>query len=100
VVEDALRLRVRPEFLGAVAFAEVYECQVLEVLDGELEDSSIKLTVPPSDRELGTLLAGQNEVELAFAKDKENEPYALVPISGFVDGNRTSWRIVDAHGAT
>ena len=95
MVGGVLRVRVRPKFIGAVGFGDVYECRVAEILEGELEDASLKVTVSPADRELSALLAGQTEVELVFAKDKENEPYALATISGFVDRNRTSWRIVD-----
>lgn len=100
MVGGVLRVRVRPEFVGAVGFGDVYDCRVVEVLEGELEDASLNVTVSPADRELGALLAGQNEVELAFAKKNENEPYAFASISGFVDGNRTSWRITDAREAT
>ena len=100
MVEEVLRVRVRPEFIGAVGFGDVYECRVVEVQEGGLEDASLKVTVLPADRELAALLTGRRELELGFAKHKENEPYALTPISGFVDRNRISWRITDAREAT
>jgi hypothetical protein len=93
-------LRVKPEFSRAVGFAEVYECKVLEVLEGGLAEASVEVTVLPEDRELGALMARQDEVELTLARQNEDEPRGLAPISGFVDDNRTSWRITDAREAT
>jgi hypothetical protein len=99
-VVDSVRLRVRPEFVGAVGYADIYECQVVETLEGAVADDTLSVTVLASDHELGALMGGDGELELAFAKDRENEPRALTPISGFVDRNGTSWRITEAREAT
>jgi hypothetical protein len=91
-----LVLLVAAAYTGTVGFGGVYTCQVRGVLVGTLTESSIRLTVLAKDKEkIGFLAAhtSPQEIELGFRMARRNEPYALMPITGFVDAGRTSWEI-------
>jgi hypothetical protein len=54
-----------------------------------------------SDRAIEAQLESQQApavIEIGFVKNGENEPYGMMPITGFVDDGKTSWRVVRVGG--
>jgi len=97
-VSEALPLviRVAATYSGQVGFGEVFTCHIRAVLTGRLAESVISLTVLAGDKEkIGFLTAhpSPQEIELGLAMGRRDEPYALAPITGFVDAERSSWEI-------
>jgi hypothetical protein len=93
-----LRIRATVAYRATVGYGDLYECRVDEVLEGSLLDSSLILSVLAADADLSALLAsgGASGLELSFAMLRGDEPYAIAPITGFVDSRRTSWRLTRA----
>lgn len=80
-----------------VGFGYVYNCKINEIIKGSLSDTTLTITILASDKEPNEkfidLYKTKNQIEIGFAKNKENEVYSMIPISGFVDKNKTSWKI-------
>ena len=79
------------------AYGTIYNCQVFEVLEGTLDSATIDMTILESSFDTYSFLDNQetSPFKVTFVKHQENEPYPIMPIDGFVDGNRTSWIIDD-----
>ncbi|TPN83939.1 hypothetical protein [Aquimarina algicola] len=77
------------------AYGTIYNCEIIEVLEGNLEDKTIDMTILESsfkkykflDDDLNALLRAK------FTKNRENEEYPIMPIDGFVDDKSVSWII-------
>lgn len=96
----SLTLVVSAFYAGAVGFGDIFDCQIRRVSAGITPDSTIQLSILPSDQAwLNMLLAhlAPAEVEIGFVAHQHGEPYEVMPISGFVDSTRTSWKIVFIH---
>lgn len=93
---ERLILVVTASFLGAIGYGDVYRCRVVQVILGDLEDQEINLTILAGDRATLTFMSDHVEpveIEIGCRKRAEDEPYFQMPISGFIDHNRTSWEI-------
>jgi hypothetical protein len=96
--EADLHVRADVAYRATVGYGDVYDCRVVELLDGALADPAITLTVMAADVRLSQLLAsaGNAAVELTFVRRSSDEPYAMAPITGFVDITRVSWELTSA----
>jgi hypothetical protein len=96
-VDLVLELCAEPK--GTVGYGVVYEGKVRRVLRGNLDTDTILLTILSSDH-ANTELFHEHKtpavIEAGFSKHRTNEPYAMMPITGFVDPKRTSWKLVYA----
>ena len=95
-----LDLIVTTTLTGSVGYGYVYKCEVLEVRSGEFSEEQFILTVLVGDRKVEQFLSSNlapRELVLSFERNKENEPYSLMPITGMVDGEKTSWNLVEYH---
>lgn len=93
---NKLRLKLTAIFAGQIGYGEVYRCQVLEVLQGELKEKTITITILVADKEYSNFLSSNPSparIVVGFEENKKNEPYARMPISGMVDTHKTSWLI-------
>lgn len=91
-----LHLAATVTYAGAIGYAEVFRCHVVEVLSGVLADTDLKLTVLPTDKAtLDRLNAHQapEAIELSFSLAEAQSQYATAPVTGFVDGERNLWRL-------
>jgi len=82
---------------GAVDYAVVYACEVRRVVKGRLTMKTIFVTILNSDHQtLDDFHARRapGVLEAGFKKHRQREPYAMMPLTGFVDDKRTSWRLV------
>lgn len=92
-----LILIVTATYVGAVGYGDVFECRIQKVLAGAITESSIRVSVLASDKERARLFSDNPapaQIEIGFAMLHKNEPYRTLPISGFVDKDKTSWEIV------
>lgn len=83
-------------YQGSIGFGDVFDCQIKKVLAGSLEESRIRLSVLAGDKDnLQFIQAHQHpaEIRIGFARNRENEPYGVAPITGFVDSERVSWAV-------
>jgi hypothetical protein len=89
-----LKLALEPDGYSGVGYGEVYSCNVLEVLEGDFSSDSLLLTILAGDTLNANVLAScKGKLVITFQKNKENEPYRIMPISGMVDAEKTSWLI-------
>lgn len=94
-----LVLKVSLEPKGEVGYGAVFSCEVKQVMKGGLGAKKILMTVLASDHAQRALFDAQKHsatMEVGFKKGKDNEPYGMMPITGFVDESKTSWRLVYA----
>ena len=94
-VDVVLRITAEPK--GAIGYGSVYRCGVQQVLKGSLNPKEILMTILVSDRQNDEFFSSHQSpavVEAGFKKDKENVPYQMMPISGFVDEHMISWHLV------
>lgn len=94
-----LVLKVSVEPAGAIGYADLFRCQVRQVLKGKLGSAQILMTILPSDPDRYAFFLSHKtpaEIEVGFDKNAEGEPYGTTAINGFVDDNKTSWRLVYA----
>lgn len=91
---NVLKVEVQPKGYLGVGYGEVYPCTVLNVLEGTFTSDSLLLTILAGDTLNSKLLASsKDKLTISFKKHKEKEPYQMMPISGMVDANKTSWLI-------
>lgn len=91
---NILKLELQANQYLGVGYGEVYSCEVLEVLEGDFTSDSLLLTILAGDTLNSKILASSKEsLMITFKKNKENEPYQTMPISGMVDAKKTSWLI-------
>jgi hypothetical protein len=94
-----LILKISAEPKAEVGYGTVFVCQVQKVIQGQLATNLIRMTVLASDktnRDFFAAHAAPATVEVGFKKANENEPYDMMPITGFVDERKTSWLLVYA----
>lgn len=91
-----LKLELEPNGYLGIGYGEVYPCHVLDVLEGDFASDSLLLTILAGDTLNSKILASSKErLVITFKKNKENEPYRMMPISGMVDVTKTSWLITE-----
>lgn len=91
-----LVLCVTASYAGAVGFGEIFDCEILEVVVGEIDETRIRLSIVAGDKDkLNYLLAHLHpaQIKIGFTLHRKGEPYGMSPISGFVDKDKTSWKI-------
>jgi hypothetical protein len=91
-----LDLIITASFSGAVGFGEVFNCEIQNVLAGVIHEPNIRLSILAGDKDkLSFILTHLHpvKIQIGFVFHRKNEPYAISPISGFVDKSQTSWVI-------
>ena len=91
-----LNISTRP-FDLAVGYGNVYNCKVNKTEKGFVEDTTLSIVVLAGDNQKDSIFLNssitKNKLEIGFKKYRESEPYKMMPISGFVDCNNTSWKV-------
>jgi len=79
----------------AISFGRTYNFQINRLIQGSLIEKSIRILVLAGDEYdlFFSTHSSEDDVEITFTKDAENVPYQLMPLTGFVDENMTSWKI-------
>jgi len=90
-MSDRLVLVVAPRYQGTLGFGDVFDADVRRVVEGDLADERIQITVMAGDERGAFLREQRGDVEIAFRLNGRDEPYARMPITGFVDSSRRSW---------
>jgi hypothetical protein len=93
-----LELLVKVKMTGVIGYAYCFKGSVVKVARGILSDTSILITVVAGDTANYNILhtAGDDMVlKLFLMFNKANEEYSTTYITGFVDSEKNSWRIVD-----
>ena len=93
---DTLILRVTASFTSVIGYGYLYKCMIDKVISGDFSETQINVTILASDEtNYNFILTHLNPIkfEMVCKKNKTDEPYFLMPISGFVDKNKTSWEI-------
>ncbi len=93
--DSELILIVEPDALIPHGWGWAYTMKVLEVLKGDLEEKSFKMDLNLTDEEIMSLkMTGNGQVSMAFIKMPNKKNYMPSGVSGFVDQNGTSWKMV------
>ena len=94
-MENKLRIKGKLSKNGAVGYGNTYMMDIDSVLDGVLEQDTIYIVVLSGDEieDYFESHLSPNSVEILFTKHEENVEYSMMPLTGFVDKNRTSWKI-------
>lgn len=74
-------------------YGTIYSCEVSKIIEGNLSDEIINITILESNFKQYEILEKEMSSTITFTKNKEKEPYPIMPINGFVDSNSTSWII-------
>lgn len=93
---DLLILHISPSLQGSVGYGQVYRCESVRVLEGKFEDQLFHLVILPNQKDYSSFINSHlapEVIEIGFRKKNEFEPYAIMPLNGFVDKNKTSWEI-------
>lgn len=91
---DVIKLRLCATPKGEIGYGYVFSCKIVEVLEGELTDSIITMVVMHNNVEAYNTLSqslSPKTIDLSFALNSRNEASSLLPQTGFVDKNKTSW---------
>lgn len=95
-INERLILVVAASYKGAVGFGEIFDCEIRRVLAGTIDEPRIQLSILAGDRDKLEFILNHlspEEIEIGFKFNRKDEPYSMSPISGFVDGSKTSWEI-------
>jgi len=90
-----LELSVAPSMV--IGYAWVFGCDVRRVLKGRCTTTEFDLTVLGPDAAVAETLRtkGRSDVvEAGFRKHRTGERRRRMPITGFVDDDHTSWKLV------
>ena len=91
-----LVLVVSASYFGAIGYGDIYRCQVEQRITGTLSENVINVTILASDKERNNFFRTHPspvKIEISFTIARKGEPYSLAPISGFVDNDKTAWKI-------
>lgn len=94
---DRLILKLSVSYSATIGYGNAYKSKVIEVREGDLDQDEIILTVLTEDKESSDFVSehlSPNEIVAAFTKLKGNVPYSMMPITGFVDKDKTSWKVL------
>ena len=95
--KDRAIFHLTAEYTGAVGYGKIYKCRIVRVIAGNPQNKRMNLNILASNNKQDQFLSElkRNQIfEAAFKKKNENEPYKIMPISGFVDESGTSWEII------
>lgn len=93
-----LEIEVKVTAETAIAYANCFIGKVVNVNRGQLSDSVILITILPADTIFYKTLNSYNEGEvfrIFCMHNKSEEPYNTAFITGFVDSQKTSWKIIE-----
>jgi hypothetical protein len=82
----------------AIGYANCFEGTVIKVHHGPLKDEKILFTVVAGDTAKYNAIKSGNEntvFTVYCMKYRDNEEYRTTYVTGFVDSNKTSWKIVE-----
>lgn len=81
----------------AVGYGNIYSCKVVEAEKGFVEDTLLSVVIIGSENEKDSVFHQASisgyMLKAGFEKYREDEPYRMMPIDGFVDADNTSWKI-------
>lgn len=92
-----LTIKLSVSFSATIGYGNAYKSTVIKVQDGELNQDEIVLTVLAEDNENSEFISehlAPKEIVAVFIKLQENVPYSMMPITGFVDKDKTSWKVI------
>lgn len=92
-----LEIEVNIKYTLSIGYADCFSGKVLNVLKGNLKDTSILLTVLAGDNSNLKVFTDAKEsdiLRLYFVFNKSGEPYSTTYITGFVDSDKNSWKLV------
>jgi hypothetical protein len=92
-----LEIDVKVKQTGAIDFAYCFKGQVINVVRGILPDTSILITIMAGDKGYYDILSGADEesiFKIFLMHNKSNEEYSTAYVTGFVDSDKNSWKII------
>lgn len=91
-----LIVQVKMEFSGTVGYGNTYDCQIEKTERGSLDQDKFMLVVMVGDslEQFVQQHLSPEVVRIGFHKKQKNVPYQTMPLTGFVDNDRTSWEVV------
>jgi hypothetical protein len=95
-----LELEIKVTYTGAIGYADCFHAKVLQVNRGLFSDSTLLITVIAGDTaNLNFISSGdENTVFKIFClHNADSEIYSTAYITGFVDYQKTSWKIIAIH---
>jgi len=94
-METTIRVKGILTSNGAVGYGNTFICKIEKVLEGNIQQETFNLVVLAGDEREKFVNSHLSpiSVEITFRKKDENVEYAMMPLTGFVDENRTSWEI-------
>jgi len=93
---ETLVLRLTAAWTSVVGYGTVYRGRIKRVPSGNLPQNEITITVLAGDKQKEAFMSAHPdtvEFEIGCHQKGSNEPYPMMPISGFVDERRNSWEI-------
>ena len=81
----------------AIGFAYCFDAEIIKMNRGNLKDSKLFITVVTGDDENYKTLtqSDENTIFTIFCiHNKDNEEYSTTYLTGFVDSEKTSWKII------
>jgi hypothetical protein len=93
-----LEIYVKVKETAAIDYAYCFNGEVVKVARGTMPDTKILITVMAGDDlNYGVFSrAGEDKVlKLFLMFNKAKEEFSTTPITGFVDSEKNSWRIID-----
>ena len=81
----------------SIGYANCFEAKVLKVNRGIVKDSMLLITVLAGDKENYEKFCSGNDSTvfiIEFVFNKSNEDFSIAYITGFVDSEKRSWRVV------
>lgn len=90
--------RVEVTSSALIGYGTVFACTIKEVKKGVLTDQQVRIVVLAGSKVLESIFNAEKPgiLEVGLIKKNLNEPYAIMPLNGFVDSKKTSWEIVYA----
>jgi hypothetical protein len=92
-----LSLEVKVKYIGAIGYADCFRATVLNINKGNFSDTSVLITVLAGDTANLNILSDKKEddiLKIYLVFNKSNEKYSTTYITGFVDSDKNSWRII------
>lgn len=92
-----LELEVKVKYAGAVGYANLFQGKVVKVVSGIIPDTSVLISVLPGDTAYFIKLKRAHEdvvLNLFFLFNKSGEKYSTAYITGFVDSDKNSWKLI------
>lgn len=92
-----LELEVKVKYFGAIGYANLFQGRVVSVVSGIMPDTLILISVLPGDTANFIKLSRTREnviLNLFFVFNKSREKHSTAYITGFVDSEKNSWKLI------